>query len=68
MRIVPLAIACAAIAFPLLAQAQAQAPAIAQSTVADEQIVLRQVMTDKRAVYARNLGLSESESRTFWPL
>ncbi len=68
MRIVPLAIACAAIAFPLLAQAQAQAPATAQSTAADEQIVLRQVMTDKRAVYARNLGLSESESRAFWPL
>jgi hypothetical protein len=34
----------------------------------DEQILLKQVMTDKRAVYARNLGLSEVESRAFWPV
>ena len=34
----------------------------------DEQILLKQVMTDKRAVYARNLGLTEAESRGFWPV
>jgi Spy/CpxP family protein refolding chaperone len=25
-------------------------------------------MTDKRSVYAKNLGLTESESRAFWPI
>lgn len=35
---------------------------------ADEQILLQQVMTDRRAVYAANLGLTDSESRAFWPI
>jgi len=38
------------------------------SLKADEQIILQQVMTDRRAVYAANLGLTESESRAFWPV
>lgn len=66
MRIVSLALALAVTAFPVLAFAQAAAPT--EGVAADEQIVLRQVMTDKRAVYAKNLGLTESESRAFWPV
>jgi len=66
MRIVPLALALAVTAFPIAALAQAAAPT--EGVAADEQIVLRQVMTDKRAVYAKNLGLTESESRAFWPV
>jgi hypothetical protein len=36
--------------------------------VTDEQILLKQVMDDKRSVYAANLNLSDSESRAFWPI
>ncbi|HEX7373992.1 MAG TPA: hypothetical protein VF277_03405 [Steroidobacteraceae bacterium] len=64
MRFAPLALALVAAALPLVGHAQAQT----QGVAADEQIVLRQVMTDKRAVYAKNLGLSDSESRAFWPI
>ena len=35
---------------------------------ADEQILLKQVNTDKKAVYAANLGLTEEESAKFWPI
>jgi len=62
MRIVPLALALAVAAFPLISQAQTQ------SVAADQQIVLKQILNDKRAVYAKNLGLSDSESRAFWPI
>jgi len=34
----------------------------------DEQILLKQVNTDKKAVFAQNLGLTEEESAKFWPL
>jgi len=68
MRIVSLAIALAITTFPLLVQAQGQAPAQTQGTATDEQILLRQVMTDKRAVYAKNLNLTEDESLVFWPI
>jgi Spy/CpxP family protein refolding chaperone len=64
MRIVPLALALAVTVFPLVSFAQEPT----QGVAADEQVVLRQVMTDKRAVYAKNLGLTESESRAFWPV
>ena len=64
MRFVPLALALAVTAMPLAVRAQAAT----QGVAADQQIVLRQVMTDKRAVYAKNLGLSEAESRAFWPV
>jgi hypothetical protein len=66
MKIASLAVALAVAAFPVLANAQA-APAT-QSVKADEQIILKQVMTDKRAVYAQNLQLTEAESRAFWPI
>jgi Spy/CpxP family protein refolding chaperone len=62
MRIVPLALALAVTAFPFVAHAQTQ------GTAADEQVVIKQVMNDKRAVYAKNLGLTDSESRAFWPV
>jgi hypothetical protein len=34
----------------------------------DEQILLKQVQTDKRAIYAKALELSDAESRVFWPV
>jgi hypothetical protein len=67
MRIATLALAFAIGVLPVVS-----APALAQEssagTKADEQILLKQVMNDKRAVYAQNLGLTESESRAFWPI
>jgi len=36
--------------------------------MADEQILLKQVNTDKKAVIAQNLGLTEEESARFWPI
>ena len=66
MKIASLAVALAVAAFPVLTHAQA-APAT-QNVKADEQIILKQVMTDKRAVYAQNLQLTEAESHVFWPI
>jgi hypothetical protein len=66
MKIASLAAAIFATALPVVSLAQA-APA-EQSVKADEQIILKQVMTDKRAVYAQNLQLTEAESRAFWPI
>jgi hypothetical protein len=66
MKIVSLAAALAVTALPVVSFAQ-DVPA-APSVKADEQIILRQVMTDKRAVYAQNLQLTEAESRAFWPI
>lgn len=62
MRIAHLAAALLLAIAPLAAHAQDLGLAT------DEQILLKQVMTDKRTVYARNLGLSEAESRGFWPV
>lgn len=67
MRTSSLAVALAAIAFPLLASAQDQGVQV-QSTRVDEQIILSQIMTDKRAVYAQVLQLTDEESRAFWPV
>lgn len=63
MRILPLALVMglATFAAPLAAQAQ-------RGVAADEQIVMKQVMNDKRAFYANNMTLSESESIAFWPI
>jgi len=66
MKIASLAVALAVAAFPVVTHAQA-APAT-PSVKADEQVVLKQVMTDKRAVYAQNLQLTDAESRAFWPV
>ncbi len=64
MRIASLAAALLISVTPLVAQAQAQDLGLAT----DEQILLKQVMTDRRATYAKNLGLSEAESSAFWPV
>jgi hypothetical protein len=62
MKLVPLALALIVTALPMASNAQ-------QSGVAaDEQVVLKQVLNDKRAVFANNLGLEDSESRAFWPV
>lgn len=61
MRIATFAMVLAIVASPLVATAQ-------DSVKVDEQIIIRQVQTDRRAVYAQNLQLSDSESRAFWPI
>jgi len=63
MKIALVAVALAAIAVPVMSHAQDT-----QSVKADEQILYKQVMTDKRAVFAQNLQLTEAESRAFWPV
>jgi hypothetical protein len=67
MRISPLAAALVAIAFPLLASAQDESVPV-QSIRAREQIILGQIMTDKRAVYTQAMGLTDEESRALWPV
>jgi hypothetical protein len=62
MRFGPLAIALLVTAFTPLVQAQDMGLA------SDEQILIKQVNTDKKAVYASNLGLTEEESAKFWPV
>ncbi len=58
-----------ALAFALVAtMAPAAGGAQELGLVTDEQILLKQVMEDKRAVYAASLQLSDSESRAFWPI
>ena len=66
MKIASLAVALAVAASPVLTHAQAS-PAT-QGVKTDEQIIMKQVQTDKRAVYAQNLQLTEAESRAFWPV
>lgn len=61
MKLVEIALALAIATSPLVASAQ-------ESVRADEQMILKQVQTDKRAVYARTLHLTDSESRAFWPI
>ena len=62
MRFGPLALALLMTASVPLAQAQDAGLAT------DEQILVKQVNTDKKAVYANYLGLTEEESAKFWPL
>jgi Spy/CpxP family protein refolding chaperone len=62
MRFGPLALALLMTASVPLAQAQDAGLAT------DEQILLKQVNTDKKALYAQNLGLTEEESARFWPI
>lgn len=62
MKFGPLAIALLVAAFAPLASAQDIGLA------ADEQVLLKQINTDKKAVYAANLGLTEDESAKFWPI
>ena len=62
MRFGPLAIALLVTA--LTPSVQAQDAGLAS----DEQILLKQVNTNKKEVYAANLGLTEEESAKFWPI
>ena len=62
MRIAPLAIALLVVALPNVAAAEDGGLA------ADEQILLQQINTDKKAVFAANLGMTEEESAKFWPI
>jgi len=62
MRFGPLAIALLVTALSPAVQAQDAGLA------ADEQILLKQISTNKKAVYAANLGLTEEESAKFWPI
>jgi len=52
----------------LIAAFPTVAPAQDSGLAADEQILLQQINTDKKAVYAANLGLTEEESAKFWPI
>jgi hypothetical protein len=56
-----LALVLAVITVPYVAEAQG-------SVKADEQIIIKQLQADRRAVYAQNLGLTEAESTAFWPV
>jgi len=62
MKFAPLVFAFAIVAFPSVM------PVLAQGTGTDEQMLLKQVMTDKRTVYAQTLKMTDSESRAFWPI
>jgi hypothetical protein len=64
MRFGPLAIALLVTSVAPLAQVMAQDAGLAS----DEQVLLKQVNTDKKALFAANLGLTEDESAKFWPL
>ena len=39
-----------------------------QSARAEEQIIVSQIMTNKRPVYVQALRLTDAESRVFWPV
>ena len=62
-----LAVVLLAAAGPSHASAQDQGAQV-QSVRAGEQIILGQIMTDKRVIYARTLQLTDEESRAFWPV
>lgn len=62
MKFAPLAIALLVTCAPLASPAQDPDP------TTDEQILLKQVMVDKRATYTKYLGLTEAESKAFWPV
>ena len=67
MKIVTLTVTLVAFTFPLLVGAQEENRQV-QSVHTDEQIILGQIMTGKRAIYGQALQLTEAESRAFWPV
>jgi len=67
MRIAPVAVALLALAGMPPAGAQEETLPV-QSPRIDEQIILSQIMADKRAVYVQALRLTDNESRAFWPV
>jgi hypothetical protein len=62
MKLATLALALIVTAFPLASIAQDL------SVSADEQVLIKQIQTNKRGVYAQYLNLSEAESKAFWPV
>jgi hypothetical protein len=62
MRFAPLAMALLVTSFAPVLHAQDSGLAT------DEQILLKQVNTDIKSVFAANLGLTEEESARFWPI
>lgn len=63
MRLAPLAVLALLTALPLASHAKDKV-----SLDADEQVLLKQLQTDRRSVYADNLGLTDAESARFWPI
>jgi hypothetical protein len=63
MRLAPLAVLALLTALPLASQAKEKV-----SLNADEQILIRQIQSDRRAIYADNMGLTDAESARFWPV
>lgn len=62
MRLGTLALALVLAAAPVISLAQGT------GVKADEQIILKQIMADKKSVYAKNLELTAGESAAFWPI
>jgi len=62
MKLATLALAVIVTAFPVASFAQDA------TTSADEQILLKQIQTDRRGVYAEYLKLTDAESKAFWPI
>jgi Spy/CpxP family protein refolding chaperone len=62
MRLAPLVLALAITLLPALSQAQDA------GLSSDEQILIKQINTDKKGLYAENLALTEEESAKFWPI
>jgi hypothetical protein len=62
MKLASLALALIVAASPLASFAQDM------TTSADEQILMKQVQTNKRGVYAEHLKMTDAESKAFWPI
>jgi hypothetical protein len=62
MKLASLALALIVAASPLASFAQDV------TTSADDQILLKQVQTNKRGIYADYLKMTDAESKAFWPV
>ncbi len=63
MRLAPLAVLALLAALPVASHAKDPV-----SLNADEQVLMKQIQSDRRAIYADNMGLTEAESAKFWPI
>jgi hypothetical protein len=62
MKLATLALALIVTAFPVASFAQDA------TASADEQILIKQIQTNRRGVYAEYLKLTDAESKAFWPI
>jgi hypothetical protein len=62
MKLATLALALIVTAFPVASFAQDA------TASADEQILIKQIQTNRRGVYAEYLKLNDAESKAFWPI